>query len=79
MATAQFFHAGCPVCVGAEQMLAAAIDSSRYTVESIHLGENPDLIPAAEAAGIVSVPALVLDGNVFHINHGASMDDLKAA
>jgi glutaredoxin len=77
MATATFFHAGCPVCVSAEQSLAAALDTERYTVRSIHLGDAPEAIPEAEAAGVVSVPALVLDGAVFHINHGADIADLK--
>lgn len=77
MSTATFFHAGCPVCVSAEQGLAAALDGSRYEVESVHLGEQPDRIAVAEAAGVVSVPAIVMDGRVFHINHGADIADLK--
>jgi glutaredoxin len=77
MTTATFFHAGCPVCVSAEQNLAAAIDTERYTVRSVHLGNTPEAISEAEAAGVVSVPALVLDGAVFHINHGADIADLK--
>lgn len=78
MATATFFHAGCPVCVSAEQGLATALDPDRYEVEHIHLGERPDAIAAAKAAGVVSVPALVVDGTVFHINHGADLADLAA-
>jgi glutaredoxin len=78
MPQATFFHAGCPVCVSAEQGLAAAIDHGRYEVRSIHLGTSPESIPEAEAAGVVSVPALVLDGNVFHINHGADLADLSS-
>ena len=77
MATATFFHAGCPVCVSAEQGLANAIDSSRYQVEIVHLGERPEAVAAAEAAGVQSVPALVMDGQVFHINHGADLAALK--
>ena len=77
MATATFFHAGCPVCVSAEQGLASAIDSSRYQVEIVHLGERPEAVAAAEAAGVQSVPALVMDGQVFHINHGADLAALK--
>jgi len=35
-------------------------------------------IPAAEKAGVASVPALVtLNGNVLHLNFGASMADVK--
>ena len=77
MSTAIFYHAGCPVCLGAEQMVADAIDRSKYQVEVVHLGEHADRIAGAEAAGVKSVPALVLNGQVFHINFGASIDDLK--
>jgi hypothetical protein len=31
----------------------------------------------AERAGIKSVPALVLEGHAFHINHGADLSALK--
>ncbi|MFB9886873.1 thioredoxin family protein [Balneatrix alpica] len=74
---ATFYHAGCPVCVAAEDNLAKALDSSRYQVEIIHLGQQPDKLAEAEAAGVESVPALVLDGTPFHINFGASLADLK--
>lgn len=33
-----FYHAGCPVCIAAEENLAKAIDRSRYMVEFVHLG-----------------------------------------
>lgn len=77
MSTAVFYHAGCPVCLGAEQMVADAIDHSKYQVEIVHLGEDPARIGEAEAAGVKSVPALVLNNQVFHINFGAPIDDLK--
>jgi len=76
MSTAIFYHAGCPVCSGAEQMLANAIDHSKYQVEVVHLGEQPDHIVKAVAAGVKSVPALVLNDEVFHINFGAAIEDL---
>jgi len=72
-----FYHAGCPVCVAAEQQLAEAIDSSRFDVEIVHLGEVPSRIGEAESAGVQSVPAMVIDGQLFHINFGASIADLK--
>lgn len=77
MNTAIFYHAGCPVCLGAEEMVADAIDRSKYHVEVVHLGEHADRIAEAEKAGVKSVPALVLNDRVFHINFGASIDDLK--
>lgn len=72
-----FYHAGCPVCVSAEQAVANAIDPSKYTVEVVHLGTDKARIAEAEKAGVKSVPALVIDGGAFHINFGAGIDDLK--
>ena len=77
MRTTIFYHAGCPVCLEGEQMVTDAIDRSKYEVEVVHLGEQAERITEAEAAGMKSVPALVLNGQVFHINFGASIDDLK--
>lgn len=72
-----FYHAGCPVCIAAEQNIANALDPSRYEVEIVHLGENKSRLEEAEAAGVKSVPALVLDGAAFHINYGAGIEALK--
>ena len=72
-----FYHAGCPVCVSAEQNIANALDPAKYDVEIVHLGENKSRIQEAETAGVKSVPSLVLDGATFHINFGASLDDVK--
>ena len=77
MTNAIFYHAGCPVCLGAEQLVADAIDRSKFQIEVVHLGEQADRIAEAETAGVESVPALVLNDQVFHINFGASIDDLK--
>ncbi|GDX60393.1 MAG: hypothetical protein JW384_01384 [Nitrosomonadaceae bacterium] len=72
-----FYHAGCPVCVEAENQVADALDPARYDVEHVHLGEQSGRIAAAEAAGVKSVPALVIGGAAFHINFGAPMSALK--
>jgi glutaredoxin len=74
---ALFYHAGCPVCVAAEQNLAAALDPARFEVEVVHLGQYKHRVAEAERAGVKSVPALVLDGQPYHINFGASLDALK--
>ena len=76
---AVFYHAGCPVCISAEQGLAHALDPAAYSVEVVHLGETPGRIAEAEAAGVASVPALVVGGQPFHINFGAALADLKSA
>lgn len=72
-----FYHAGCPVCVDAEQQLATALDPSRFDVEIIHLGEQKSRLGEAEAAGVKSVPALVLGGLPLHVNFGAALADLR--
>jgi glutaredoxin len=74
---AVFYHAGCPVCVEAEQNVANALDRSRYNVEIVHLGQQTGRITEAETAGVKSVPVLVLEGQPFHINFGAGLDALK--
>ena len=72
-----FYHAGCPVCIAAEQNLASAIDPARYEVEVVHLGKDRSRLEEAEAFGVKSVPALVLDGAAFHVNFGAGIDALR--
>lgn len=70
-----FYHAGCPVCVNAEQELLTLLSTD---VEIVNLGESKGRISEAENAGIKSVPALLTpNGNVMHINFGASIEDLK--
>ena len=72
-----FYHAGCPVCVAAEHHVATALDPAKYRVELVHLGVDKSRLKEAETAGVKSVPALVMEGQVYHINFGASMDALK--
>ena len=77
MSKATFYHAGCPVCVSAEQDILNIVDNN-VKVEVVHLGKDSGRIAEAEQAGVKSVPALVLDsGNVLHLNFGASMADVK--
>ena len=71
-----FYHAGCPVCVSAEQDIINLIGNEN--VEVVHFGEDRTRIEEAENAGVKSVPALVTpNGNVLHINFGASMTDVR--
>lgn len=74
---AVFYHAGCPVCVSAEQSVLGALDRNRFEVEVVHLGTAKGRLSEAEKLGVKSVPALALDGQVFHINFGASLSDLR--
>ncbi|UYQ95863.1 thioredoxin family protein [Chitinophaga horti] len=76
MAKSVFYHAGCPVCVSAEQDIITLIGEEN--VEVVNIGEVRSRIAEAETAGVTSVPALVTpNGNVLHINFGASMADVK--
>ena len=74
---AVFYHAGCSVCLAAEEQIAKAIDPARYEVEVVHLGNDKSRLAEAASKGVKSVPALVMDGAPFHINFGASLSDLK--
>ena len=72
-----FYHAGCPVCISAEHEIVELI--GQQNIEVIHLGEQSNKIADAEKTGVKSVPALVTpNGNVLHINFGASIEDVKS-
>ncbi len=72
-----FYHAGCSVCVNAENEIVDLL--GHENVEVVHLGEEKSRIPEAEELSVKSVPALLTpNGGVLHINFGASMEDLKA-
>lgn len=76
MSKSIFYHAGCPVCVSAEHDILNLIGAEQ--VEVVNIGEDRSRIGEAERAGIKSVPALVTpNGNVLHINFGASLADVK--
>lgn len=76
MAKPIFYHAGCPVCISAEHDIINLIGADN--IEVVHIGEARNRIEEAEKAGVKSVPALVTpNGNVLHINFGASIADVK--
>lgn len=70
---AVFYHAGCPVCQDAEKMITNYL---KCDVEVVHLGNSRNRLDEAKRVGVKSVPALVIDGQVFHINYGASINDI---
>ena len=76
MSKVVFYHAGCPVCVSAEHDIINLL--GQENVEVVHLGDDKSRIEEAEKAGVKSVPALVTpNGNILHINFGASMAEVK--
>jgi hypothetical protein len=76
MKKAIFYHAGCPVCVSAEQEIIELVGAEKLQI--VHLGENKGQIDTAERSGVKSVPALVTEtGNVLHINYGASLKEVR--
>lgn len=77
MSKAVFYHAGCSVCLEAENKVAEALDKEKYELEIVNLGQAKDRVSEAERAGVKSVPALILDGIPFHINFGADLSALK--
>ena len=76
MSKSIFYHAGCSVCLSAENDILNLINP--LNVEVVHLGQDKSRIAEAEKAGVNSVPALVTpEGHVLHINFGASLQDVK--
>jgi glutaredoxin 3 len=76
MKKAIFYHAGCSVCLDAEKKILDLVDMQKYKLEVVHFGSQKDRIAEAKKAGVKSVPALVIDNEVLHLNFGASMDDV---
>ncbi|MCS6893279.1 MAG: thioredoxin family protein [Deltaproteobacteria bacterium] len=68
-----FYHAGCPVCRDAEQMIKNYLNCE---VEVVHLGQDRQRIDEARRLGVKSVPALVVNNAVYHINYGAGINDI---
>ncbi len=79
MTKASFYHDGCPVCLSAEKWIASCLDTTKFEVEEVNLSEHRERIAEAQAYGVKSVPAIVIEGQPFHINFGASIDELKSA
>ena len=76
MSKSIFYHAGCPVCVSAEESLLSLLNPAQ--VEVVHLGVEQARVAEARAAGVQSVPALVTPaGHVLHLNFGAALADLS--
>ncbi|MEL6275751.1 MAG: thioredoxin family protein [Bacteroidota bacterium] len=74
-----FYHAGCPVCIDAEQQILQLVDTDTHEVEIVHLGDAPNRLAEAKATGVKSVPALVLEGGIpLHLNFGAAIEALEA-
>ncbi|MEB8330199.1 thioredoxin family protein [Flavobacteriaceae bacterium KMM 6897] len=76
MSKSIFYHAGCPVCISAEHDVIELVGAEN--VEIVNIGENKSRISEAEKVGVKSVPALLTpNGNVLHLNYGASIADVK--
>lgn len=71
-----FYHAGCPVCISAEHDIINLVGAEN--VDIVNISETRSRISEAETAGVKSVPALATpNGNILHINFGASIEDVK--
>ncbi len=75
--SARFYHAGCPVCVAAEQFVSAYLDRTKVDLEIVHLGRDKSRLPEAEQAGVRSVPALVVGRQTLHLDFGADLAALR--
>lgn len=72
-----FYHdAGCTVCQAAKEQIIQSLDPQRYEVEEVDLAKVKQRIPEAAEAGVKTVPALVMNNHVFHINRGADLTAL---
>jgi len=74
---ATWFHGGCDVCTTAEHDLVDGLDKTRFDIEKVNLVTHRARLGEAEKAGIKTLPALLIGSQVFHVNHGADLSDLK--
>ncbi len=75
---AVFFRTRSPICLDAEQRFIGALNPALYDIEVVDLGIQKARLAEAVAAGIKSVPAVIIDGAVYHINFGCGIHDLYA-
>jgi len=73
---ATWYHAGCDVCVSAENGLLAVLDAQQLDVDKVDLGRARARIAEAKQRGVKTIPALVVGDDVFHVNFGAKLADL---
>lgn len=71
-----WYHAGCDVCVSAENNLVAALDPQKLDIERVDVGRARARIAEAKQRGVKTLPALVVGNDVFHVNFGANLSDL---
>ncbi|MEZ5962786.1 MAG: thioredoxin family protein [Planctomycetota bacterium] len=71
-----WYHAGCDVCVSAENNLVAALDAHKLDIDKVDLGRARARIDEARQLGVKTLPALVVGNDVFHVNFGANLSDL---
>jgi glutaredoxin 3 len=53
------------------------VDANRVQIEVVHLGDAKQRVAEAKRQGVKSVPALVVDSQVLHINFGAAIEVLE--
>jgi glutaredoxin 3 len=73
---ATWYHAGCDVCVSAENGLISILAVQRLDIDKVDLGRARARIDEAKQRGVKTLPALVVGDDVFHINFGANLADL---
>lgn len=71
-----WYHAGCDVCVSAENNLVAVLDPQKLDIEKVDVGRARARIAEAKQRGVKTLPALVVGDDVFHVNFGANLADL---
>ncbi len=71
-----WYHAGCDVCVSAENGLVSVLDAQKLDIDKVDLGQARARIAEARQSGVKTLPALVVGSDVFHVNFGANLSDL---
>jgi hypothetical protein len=74
---ATLYHDGCAIRLGIEATFATSLDPSLFEIETVNLSLVPERIDEAAQRGVVALPALILNGQVFAINPHSDLEHLR--
>lgn len=77
MKKATYYHEGGYVGKMVENTLVDGLDLQKFVLEIVNLSELPSRIEEAQQRGVLTLPALVVENDVFHINQACTLEQIK--
>lgn len=73
-----YFDSQCSTCTSARELIDS-LDRNCYDIEYVDFTADRSRLDEAESAGVKTIPALVSEGHVFHINYDGPLSSLREA